>query len=228
MYKRMLYHIGKSSAASLVPLSELIGLYKVGASALKLVDSSRTDTFAPTVQPRKLAISLFYLTEDIEDCSLALQFQPLTAPLLHPPPPLLIFGPGLGNARTFYSAELEEISSHGWNIVSIDHPHDARTVELPDGHAVFANEPIISNDTVGAFGHSFGGATALQLLLNDTRFAVGANFYGILFGSAIEEGTGFPFDETWPTASANLRGFNRQYAMNDTEHGVFTDFPTSP
>ncbi|KAK5629715.1 hypothetical protein RRF57_005430 [Xylaria bambusicola] len=138
------------------------------------------------------------------------------------------------NARTFYSAEPEEIASHGWNIVSVDHPYNAGIVEFPDGHAIFANESIISNgtvefyldaraadmsfvldalsdpsivsqiprlsscaslptDKVGAFGHSFGGATALQLLLNDTRFAVGANFDGILFGFVIEVGTDSPF-----------------------------------
>lgn len=199
----------------------------------------------------------------------------LNSPLSHPELPLLVFGPGLGNARTFYSAELEEIASHGWNIISVDHPYDAGIVEYPDGHAVYANTSItngtadfyldvrvedmsfvldalsdpsvmsripglsssvsLPTNKVGAFGHSFGGATALQLLLNDTRFAVGANFDGILFGSVIKEGTDSPFvlfgtnprmmDATWPAAWENLRGFKRQYAISDTEHGAFTDFP---
>lgn len=69
----------QASAASLVPLPQLKGPYKVGTSALELVDSSRIDPFAPTTQSRKLAISLFYPTEETEDCTLALQFQPLTA-----------------------------------------------------------------------------------------------------------------------------------------------------
>ncbi|KAI1130664.1 hypothetical protein F5Y10DRAFT_235302 [Nemania abortiva] len=296
----------RASAASLAPLPELKGPYKVGTSALELVDFSRTDPFAPTVQPRKLAISLFYPTDGEaglhEDCTQALQFPPLTAayidgvyndtnasaeriltqscldaPLSHPELPLLLFGPGLGNSRTFYSAELEEIASHGWNIVSVDHPYDAGIVEYPDGRAVYAKDSIVVNgtadlylsvrvadmsfvldalsspstvsqiaglsgtttklhtDKVGVFGHSFGGATALQLLLNDTRFAVGANFDGILFGSVIEAGTDSPFvlfgtnprmeDDTWTTAWANLRGFKRQYGVAETEHGAFTDFP---
>ncbi|KAI0910268.1 hypothetical protein F4823DRAFT_590533 [Ustulina deusta] len=289
------------SAASVVPLPKLKGPYEVGTSVLELVDSSRTDPFAPTVQSRDLVISLFYPTQSSGNCTLALQFPPLTAayidgvyndtnasaeriltqsclnsPLSYPELPLLLFGPGLGNSRTFYSAELEEIASHGWNIISVDHPYDAGIVEYPDGHAVYAKDSTVVNgtadeylevrvadmsfvldalsdpsivsqipglsrsvslptDKVGGFGHSFGGATALQLLLNDTRFAVGANFDGILFGSVIEEGTDSPFvlfgtnprmeDDTWTTAWENLRGFKRQYGINETEHGAFTDFP---
>ncbi|KAI1310995.1 hypothetical protein F5Y03DRAFT_12557 [Xylaria venustula] len=288
-------------SSSLVPLPKLKGPYEVGTSVLELVDSSRIDPFAPTVQSRDLVVSLFYPTHGGENCSLALQFPPLTAayidgvyndtnasaeriltrsclnsPLSHPELPLLVFGPGLGNSRTFYSAELEEIASHGWNIVSVDHPYDAGIVEYPDGHVVYAKDSTVVNgtadeylevrvadmsfvldalsdpsvvsqipglspsislptDKVGGFGHSFGGATALQLLLNDTRFAVGANFDGILFGSVIEEGTNSPFvlfgtnprmeDDTWTTAWENLRGFKRQYGINETEHGAFTDFP---
>ncbi|TGJ76828.1 hypothetical protein E0Z10_g10811 [Xylaria hypoxylon] len=291
----------QASATSVVPLPELTGLYKVGTSVLELVDSSRTDPFAPTVQSRDLVISLFYPTESEAECNLALQFPPLTAayidgvyndanasaeriltqsclnsPLSHPELPLLLFGPGLGNSRTFYSAELEEMASHGWNIVSVDHPYDTGVIEYPDGHAVYAKDSVVTNgtaddylqvrvadmkfvldalsdpstvsqipgldatvslptDKVGAFGHSFGGATSLQLLLNDTRFAVGANHDGILFGSVIEEGTDSPFvlfgtsprmeDDTWTTAWENLRGFKRQYGVNGTEHGAFTDFP---
>ncbi|KAI0533519.1 hypothetical protein GGR58DRAFT_516842 [Xylaria digitata] len=291
----------QASAASVVPLPKLKGPYKVGTSVLELIDSSRTDPFAPTIQPRDLVISLFYPTESKAECNLALQFPPLTAayidevyndtkasaeriltqscldsPLSHPELPLLLFGPGLGNYRTYYSAELEEIASHGWNIVSVDHPYDARVVEWPNGHAVYAKDSAITNatsgmyldvrvadmkfvldalsdhstvsripgpnatvslptDKVGAFGHSFGDATSLQLLLNDTRFAVGANHDGILFGSVIEEGTDSPFilfgtsprmeDDTWTAAWENLRGFKRQYGVNNTEHGAFTDFP---
>ncbi|KAI0875585.1 hypothetical protein GGS24DRAFT_454691 [Hypoxylon argillaceum] len=297
----------QASASSLVSLPKLKGPYEVGTSVLELVDSSRIDPFAPIVQSRKLVVSLFYPTQGkvghAQACTLALQFPPLTAayidavyndtnasaeriltrsclhsPLSHPELPLLLFGPGLGNSRTFYSAELEEIASHGWNIVSIDHPYDAGIVEYPDGHAVYAKDSAVVNgtadqyldvrvadmsfvlnalsdpsvvsripglgttastklrtDKVGAFGHSFGGATSLQLLLNDTRFAVGANFDGILFGSVIEKGTDSPFmlfgtdprmvDDTWTAAWENLRGFKRQYGVSGTEHGAFTDFP---
>lgn len=317
MWKSISYSLAlalQASATLVVPLPKLKGPYTVGTSVLELVDSSRTDPFAPTLQQRDLVISLFYPTnikgdnddeaERSKNCTLPLQFPRLTAayidavyndtnasagriqgrscldsPLSHPELPLLLFGPGLGNSRTFYSAELEELASYGWNVVSVDHPYDTGIVEYPDGRAVYARDSVVVNgtadeyldvrvadmkfaldslsdaavvsripgldaaadtpalrtDKVGAFGHSFGGATSLQLLLNDTRFAAGANFDGILFGSVVEEGTDSPFvlfgtnprmeDDTWTTGWANLRGFKRQYAVDDTEHGAFTDFP---
>ncbi|RWA10007.1 hypothetical protein EKO27_g5100 [Xylaria grammica] len=295
----------QASAASVVPLPELTGPYKIGTSVLELVDSSRTDPFAPTIQSRDLVISLFYPTDSQAECILTLQFPPLTAayidgvyndtndsaeriltqscldsPLSHPELPLLLFGPGFSNSRTYYSAELEEIASHGFNVVSVDHPYDTAIVEYPDGHAVYSKDSALTNATseeylgvrvadmkfvldalsdpstvsripgldatvslptskVGAFGHSFGGATSLQLLASDSRFAVGANHDGILFGSVIQDGTDSPFvlfgtnprvingsdDETWIEAWGNLRGFKRQYGVNGTEHGAFTDFP---
>ncbi|KAF2964355.1 hypothetical protein GQX73_g9203 [Xylaria multiplex] len=295
----------QASAASVVPLPKPKGPYQVGTSVLELVDSSRTDPFAPTIQPRELIISLFYPTERKADCNLALQFPPLTAayidgvyndtkasaeriltqscldsPLSHPELPLLLFGPGLGVyfcARSLGPHASRDLTGSmlqlgiPTNMFLFDHPYDARVVEWPNGHAVYAKDSAITNatagmyldvrvadmkfvldalsdpstvsripglnatvllptDKVGAFGHSFGGATSLQLLLNDTRFAVGANHDGILFGSVVEEGTDSPFilfgtnprmeDDTWTTAWENLRGFKRQYGVNNTEQSV--------
>ncbi|KAJ2987385.1 hypothetical protein NUW58_g4538 [Xylaria curta] len=309
MQKTLLHSLAfalQANAASVVPLPELKGPYRVGTSVLELVDSSRTDPFAPGVRQREVIISLFYPTqEEAEKCTLAFQFPPLTAafidgryndtnasaeriltqscidsPLSHPELPLLFFGPGFSNSRTYYSAALEELASHGWNIIAADHPFDANIVEFSD-KVLYAKDSTLVNgtadqylevrvadmkfvldalsdpaivsripglsaatsspssrlqtDKVGAFGHSFGGATSLQLLANDTRFAVGANFDGTLFGAVVEKGTDSPFvifgtnprmvDDSWPTGWKNLRGFKRQYAINDTEHGSFTDFP---
>ncbi|GAP90858.1 putative paf acetylhydrolase family protein [Rosellinia necatrix] len=311
-----------SATTSIVPLPGLKGPYAVGTTALAITDPSRTDPFAPTVQQRELAISLFYpttttttTTRDAGDsnnnCTLPLQFPPLTAaylgavfndtsgslgriqgrscaggsPLSHPELPLLLFGPGFSYARTYYSAQLEELASRGWNVVAVDHPYDAGIVEYPDGRAAYARDSTVvggtadfylgvrvadmkfvldalsdpsvvsripglgdadadatasgsagrlRTDAVGVFGHSFGGATALQLLAEDARFAVGADFDGTLFGSVVEAGTDAPFalvgtnpplDDSWDAGWGNLRGFKRQYAVEDTEHSAFTDFP---
>jgi dienelactone hydrolase len=46
---------------------------------------------------------------------------------------------------------------------------------------------------VGAFGHSFGGATAAQFCSQDSRCKAGADVDGILFGSAIQAGIHQPF-----------------------------------
>ncbi|KAI2640279.1 Alpha/Beta hydrolase protein [Xylaria nigripes] len=96
----------------------------------------------------------------------------------------------------------------------------------------------LQTDKVGVFGHSFGGAASLQLLIQDKRFHVGANMDGGLdFGSFAQESTDLPFvffgrpdhnrhtDKTWETTWANLKGFKREYMVNGTQHGAYTDLP---
>ncbi|KAI8633660.1 Alpha/Beta hydrolase protein [Xylariaceae sp. FL1651] len=305
---------------AMVFVPELTGPYKVGTTVLELVDFARTDPFAPTPQPRDLVVSLFYPTESPSkqacNCTLAPQFPPKTAalidnmfnvsgvaesittrscvdsPLSRPDLPLLLFGPGLGTSRLFYSDLAEEIASYGWNVVTVDPPYDSIVVEYPDGRTVLpsdsptvanatieefvyarvadlifvldslANSSVVSRipglggvssyqksgshehakpklrtDKIGVFGHSLGGATALQLLKNDTRFHVGANLDGAAEGSVVQEGTDSPFlffgrpdhnrhtDDTWAEAWQNLRGFKREYAVNGTQHGAYSDLP---
>ncbi|KAI8945506.1 platelet-activating factor acetylhydrolase [Xylaria longipes] len=99
----------------------------------------------------------------------------------------------------------------------------------------------LATGKVGVFGHSFGGATSLQLLKDDARFHVGANLDGSVYGNVVQQGTDSPFvffgrkdgagnhtdesDDTWAEAWKNLRGFKREYIVNGTKHGAFTDIP---
>ncbi|KAI0420629.1 platelet-activating factor acetylhydrolase [Xylaria grammica] len=309
-------------ARARVIVPELTGPYRVGTTVLELVDYSRQDPFAPTPRPRDLVISLFYPTDGHskhpKNCTLAPQFPPATAamidvfinntglaetvttrscigsPLSRPDLPLLFLGPGLGNPRVFHSDFAGEIASHGWNVVTVDHPYDAFIVEYPDGRAVYATDspynisddanlpdyldarvkdlrfvldslenssvtsqipglgsatspsktntqgypkPKLRTDKVGVFGHSFGGAAALQLLKEDKRFYAGADLDGGVYGTVVQEGTDSPFlymraqnhthitDPTWAEAWPHLRGFKREYSVNGTEHGSFTDGP---
>ncbi len=46
---------------------------------------------------------------------------------------------------------------------------------------------------LGIFGHSFGGATALQFCHDDTRCKAGMDIDGMPFGNAIQEGASQPF-----------------------------------
>ncbi|KAI1126447.1 platelet-activating factor acetylhydrolase [Nemania abortiva] len=96
-------------------------------------------------------------------------------------------------------------------------------------------KPKLNTAKVGVFGHSLGGATALQLLKDDKRFYAGADLDGGVYGDVVQKGTDSPFlymrapnhthitDPTWAEAWPNLRGFKREYSVNDTTHGSFTD-----
>jgi pimeloyl-ACP methyl ester carboxylesterase len=47
--------------------------------------------------------------------------------------PLLLFAHGWGNPIFMYTAELEDIVSHGYIVAAIDHPYDTNFTRFPDG-----------------------------------------------------------------------------------------------
>jgi predicted dienelactone hydrolase len=53
--------------------------------------------------------------------------------------PVLIFSPGGGMIRELYSAQLEDLASHGYIVAAISHPYDAFATVLPDGRAILYN-----------------------------------------------------------------------------------------
>jgi hypothetical protein len=55
--------------------------------------------------------------------------------------PLLLFAHGWGNPIFLYTAELEDIVSHGYVIAAIDHPYDTNYTRFPNGEVTrFAQE----------------------------------------------------------------------------------------
>ena len=52
--------------------------------------------------------------------------------------PVVLFSPGLGNSRLLYNAIAQSVASHGFIVVTMDHPYDADVVEYPDGTLISA------------------------------------------------------------------------------------------
>ncbi len=50
--------------------------------------------------------------------------------------PLLLFSPGFEESVLTYSAQVEDLASHGYIVVGIDHPYDSWAVRFPDGRVV--------------------------------------------------------------------------------------------
>ena len=50
--------------------------------------------------------------------------------------PVVLFSTGYGLERQLYTGLVEDLASHGYVVVAIDHPHDANIVAFPDGHTV--------------------------------------------------------------------------------------------
>ncbi|OJJ41007.1 hypothetical protein ASPWEDRAFT_731661 [Aspergillus wentii DTO 134E9] len=92
-------------------------------------------------------------------------------------------------------------------------------------------------DKVSVIGHSFGGAAAADVMINDTRFAGGMNLDGALWGSVLQQGLDRPFinfgegkflhilNKTWSETWPHLRGFRREFKLNGSYHMTFSDLP---
>ncbi|KAK6835914.1 hypothetical protein RU639_002094 [Aspergillus parasiticus] len=67
--------------------------------------------------------------------------------------PVIIFSPGLGASRLYYSLILESVASMGFVVVSVDHPYDTASVDFPDGRVIYgvnisATDPVTLNTRV--------------------------------------------------------------------------------
>jgi len=110
------------------------------------------------------------------------------------PFPVLIFSHGFGESSLTYSAQLEDLASHGYVVFGIEHPFDAYAVELAKGRVVlFAKAKWDSARTRP------NGAVAYQLAqvplrAADVRFVVdqlarlGALSGGTRFAGALDLG----------------------------------------
>jgi pimeloyl-ACP methyl ester carboxylesterase len=99
-------------------------------------------------------------------------------------------------------------------------------------------ERRLQTSRVGIAGHSFGGSTAFQATVNNTRFVAGTNFDGPFWGFANQTGTDAPLmlvaalqpsSETWvpewTMTWPRLRSFKRWYDVAGALHLSFDDFP---
>ena len=54
----------------------------------------------------------------------------------HGPYPVVLFSPGLAGVRSQNTAWAQELASHGYVVVALDHPYDSAAVVLADGRVV--------------------------------------------------------------------------------------------
>ena len=79
--------------------------------------------------------------------------------------PVVLFSTGYGIERQLYTGLVEDLASHGYVVVAIDHPHDANIVAFPDGHTVSIGKVGESNNAI---------SNALTVRIADTRYVLDA------------------------------------------------------
>lgn len=62
--------------------------------------------------------------------------------------PILLFSPGYGIPRLYYSVLVSAIASEGFTVISIDHPDDANIITYPNDQAVIYKDASLSSDAV--------------------------------------------------------------------------------
>ena len=157
--------------------------------------------------------------------------------------PLVIFSPGAGASRFTYTTIAQEIARQGYLVACLDHSYDALIVEFVSfvldelvSSSLLSSYNINVNDTI-AFGHSLGGATTAEVMINDTRIKGGVNLDGTLFGSMEKPDTTLskPFiqfgrarngpnedqDREWK----RLSGWKLELQLEEAVHETFSDLP---
>src|ERR1039457_4342875 len=140
----------------------------VGVASLHLIAHARRDPWVPAHPVRQLMISIWYPASDTARYPEAPWLPPAAAAHflqgMHIPPalirlplthghegapvdrgagrlPVVLFSPGSKMDRSSDTALVEDLASHGYAVVTIDHTHDAGEVQFPDGHVEVSTLP---------------------------------------------------------------------------------------
>ncbi|KAH8708525.1 Alpha/Beta hydrolase protein [Phaeosphaeriaceae sp. PMI808] len=103
--------------------------------------------------------------------------------------PLALFSAGLNTTRLFSNHLAHEIASHGFTVITIDHPYDTDVVEFPNGDVIYGGrviKPANANGSTASVEH------ALEVRADDASFVLdhlkfkgeNALMFGHSFGGA--------------------------------------------
>lgn len=182
-----------TAVATVTPLTLPVatGPAQIGTVTLHLVDRSRPDPWVASESARELMVQFWYPARSVHGYPRADWVSPGVAARINPPDsgftlpvthghvgappeagrhPVVLYSPGFGVERTSGTALVEDLASHGYVVVTIDHTHDANFVEFPDGRiATHAIPPPETPEQEEAMLRR-----VLDVRVADTRFVLDA------------------------------------------------------
>ncbi|PWT83086.1 MAG: hypothetical protein C5B58_07080 [Acidobacteria bacterium] len=86
--------------------------------------------------------------------------------------PLLVFSHGWGNPTFLYTAELEDIASHGYIVAAVDHPYDTAFTQFPDGRIALFAQKEFDTASKQPNGYISYARQRVEVMAEDNRFAL--------------------------------------------------------
>lgn len=86
--------------------------------------------------------------------------------------PVVVFEPGGGTSRLFYSLLPQELASHGFTVITIDHPYESDVVEFADGSIILADPSIVYPTGPNDTEYFPGLARMLDIRADDISFVL--------------------------------------------------------
>lgn len=145
-------------------------------------DTVGSRDMAPYAPPANQLVLAELLAVPVEDIA-----QIETGAMMSPPVdraqgklPIVLFVPGLGAPRSYYSALASELASHGYLVAVLDHPGGANVVEYPDGAIVPARAATSELDVAAELAIRVADARSVVDLLTQLDATPGSPFGDVL------------------------------------------------
>jgi predicted dienelactone hydrolase len=178
----------------LLTLPEPSGPEKIGVTDLRMVDTSRRDPYVPAVD-RELMVTVWYPAVEMAQAPLRpwlspgpariyaetfglpaerLTFGPSHGRLGAPANtsegarPIIVFSPGMGMSRELSTAHAEDLASHGFVVVTMNHTYESSATEFPGGRIERSRLP----QTPDPVELEAQGEIAIAARVADTRFVL--------------------------------------------------------
>ncbi|MCK2243839.1 MULTISPECIES: hydrolase [unclassified Crossiella] len=163
-----------TSAATTLDLPAPTGRLAVGVTDLHLTDPSRPDPWAPTPAARELMVRAWYpaiavtprarYADEATSATVAAFLNNVigggvspfldrvrpqarqNAPVFGAGWPVLLYSQGRGSMRALSTSLAEDLASHGYVVLSVDHTYDAGAVRFPDGRVIRGNRPQVPTE----------------------------------------------------------------------------------
>ncbi|MHC5905574.1 alpha/beta hydrolase family protein [Streptomyces sp. S6] len=174
------------------------GRHAIGTRSLRLVDRSRRDPWVPSKAVREFMVQVWYPAARAGrrlapwmTAGAAREFQKagllpagyVTLPMSHAVPdapawtgggrlPVVLYSHGHGQHRTSSLSLVEDLASHGYVVVTIDHTYDAGQVEFPGGRVELYGMPQLTDDLPEDETRRIV-ERALRVRVDDVRYVLG-------------------------------------------------------